>query len=499
MDEDGRGALPGRDAFEPRERIALAVLLAVQLALALAGAATKSLVQDEFHTRFHASAAGLGELFANLRLDNHPPLGFLLVRVSRNLLGDSELALRAPLILCGLLGTVYIARLCRRLSAEPLAGAAAWALCSTQLEFSTQARMYGLSALCCAGALDALARLGGAAAPRARDTAELALWVAAGLLTHYYWILYASALAGALVLGALVAPRGRALLRRALPAGALAGLFCLPWYLSSFREQVASGLPPGMVRSRASDLLEVYLHLLAWNVSLGGAALRIAFIAGAGLGVALCATGLVRAWRAGRREAATVAATLAFGVPFAAGLAAMLWGRMGFNWSYVLPSLPPLVLGIGWSARRSRSGARLAALAITSGLALSVLNAFAPASEDHRAAVRWVHAHWRTGDVLYVAERQGQVFDQGMAWDYYAPRVAGEFPPPHPERRLATVWFDVEDPAGLEGHVRVILMAKVAGSMAILARLRELYPRETLRTFGWGVEVYTLEPLDARD
>ena len=105
-----------------------------------------------------------------------------------------------------------------------------------------------------------------------------------------------------------------------------------------------------------------------------------------------------------------------------------------------------------------------------------------------------MHGIWRPGDVLWVADLQGQVFDQGMAWDYYAARVASEFPPPRPERNLATPFFDVDDPAQLDGHPRVILMAKVAEHMAILAKLRERYPRETLKTFGYGVEVYTFEP-----
>jgi hypothetical protein len=485
---------PAADAFGARTRVALAAIALVQLALALIGAAHKALVQDEFHTRFHAGRESLGELFAGLRLDNHPPLSFLLVRLSRECLGDSELALRAPLILCGLLGTLLVARACARLGASPLASAALWALCSTQLEFSTQARMYGLSALCCTGALDALSRLLDDAAPRRRAQAELALWVAAGLLSHYYWIFYAAALALALVASAATGARGRALLARALPAGLAAAALCLPWYLSSFREQVASNLPPGMTRGSSTDLLEAYLHLLVWGVSLGGPILRLVFIAGAALGVALAAAGLVRAARAGRREAAVVAAALAFGVPLATGLAAMAWRRMGFNWSYVLPSLPPLLLAIAWCAARSRLGARLVAVVVASGLSLSVLHALAPSSEDHRAAVRWVHEHWRADDVLYVADLQGQVFDQGMAWDYYAARVASEYPPPYPERRLATPFFDVDDPAELAGHPRVILMAKVAEHMPILAKLRALYPRETLRTFGYGVEVYTFEP-----
>lgn len=487
-------AQPIADAFPPRTRVALAAIAIVQLALALYGAAHKALVQDEFHTRFHAGRESLAELFAGLRLDNHPPLSFLLVRLSRALLGDSELALRLPLILCGVLATYYVARTCARLGAHAIAGAALWALCSTQLEFSTQARMYGLAALCCAGALDALSRLISDGALRRRDQAELALWVAAGLLSHYYWIFYAAALAAALAFSATLGPRGRALLGRALPAGSAAGLLCLPWYLSSFLEQVASKLPPGMIRGRATDLLEVYLHLLVWSVSLGGSLLRLVFIAGATLGVVLAIAGIVRAARAGRREAALITAALAFGVPLATGLAAMAWRRMGYNWSYVLPSLPPLVLALAWCAQDSRTGARLVAAVVGSGLLLSVMHALAPSSEDHRAAVRWVHEHWQPGDVLYVADLQGQVFDQGMAWDYYAARVAQEFPPPHPERRLATLHFDVEDPAELAGHGRVILMAKVAEHMAILEKLRALYPRQTLRTFGWGVEVYTFEP-----
>lgn len=494
MREAEHGEPSAQGSLSPRVRAGVAVLLAAQLALALAGAGTKSLVQDELHTRFHASAASLAELFAHLRLDNHPPLAFLLVRLSRNLLGDGELALRAPLILCGLLGTVLVARLCARVGASALAGAATWALASTQLEFSTQARMYGLSALCCAGVLDALVRLEAAGTRRLRDVARLALWVAAGLLAHYYWILYAGALAATLALCGLLSARGRELLRRAWPAGALAALVCLPWFLTSFGDQVASGLPPGMIREEPADLLEAYLHLLVWNVRVAGNVLRTVFIAAAVIGVGLGCLGLALAWRDGRRELASVALALGFGVPCAAGLAAMLWGRMGFNWSYVLPSLPPVVLGMAWCAQRSGFLARAVGFVVVTGLCLSVLNAFEPSSEDHRAAVRWVYGQWRPGDVLYVAELQGLVFDQGMAWDYYAPRVADEFPEPHPERRLATARFDVDDPADLDGHPRVILMAKVAENMAILAKLRERYPRETLKTFGYGVEVYVFEP-----
>lgn len=482
-----------------RNRRGLALLVAAQLVLALIGASHKSLVQDELHTRFHASAASLAELFANLRLDNHPPLGFLLVRAGRNLLGDSELALRAPLILCGLVGTLLVARLCARVGAPVLLGAAAWALGSTQLEFSTQSRMYGLSALCCIGALDAVARLAADGPVRLRDRAELALWVAAGLLTHYYWLIYAAALAAALVAVAALGARGRALFARAWPAGVAAGVLCLPWYLSTFRDQVASGLPPGMVRAGPLDLVEAWLHLFAWNVSVGGAALRIVFIAAAALAVALAALGVWKTWRGGRRELALVVAVLGFAVPPTAGLVAAQWGRMGFNWNYVLPSLPALVVAFAWGAAGAPSLRRAGALAVALGAVLSAFNAFAPASEGHRAAVRRVFEQWRAGDVLYVAERQGQVFEQGLAWDYYAPRMAQEFPSPQPVPRRATRWFDVEDAGELAGHARVLLQAKVADGMAITARLRELYPREERTTFGYGVEVWVFRPAASPD
>lgn len=483
-----------REANPARTRALLALVVAVQLALAVWGAAHKSLVQDELHTRFHASATSLAELFANLGRDNHPPLGFLLVRAGRNLLGDSELALRAPLILCGLLGTVWVARLCRRVGAPVVTGAALWALCSTQLEFSTQARMYGLSALCAAGALDALARLGDEGPVRRRDTLELALWVAAGMLSHYYWLFYAAAMGAALALGALVSARGRRVFLRALPAALATALLCAPWYLSTFREQIASALPPGMSRGGWFDPVESFLHLLVWNVSLGGPGLREAFIASAALGVLLALVGLVVAWRSGRRESALVVAAMAFAVPLLTGLAAARWRRMGFNWNYVLPSLPPLVVAIAWGTSLARPARMAGGLVIALGLALSVLNARAPNSEDHRAAVRHVFEIWRPGDLVYVVELQGQVFEQGMAWDYYAPRFVAELPPPHPEPRRANRVFDVDEPQQLDGHARVILYAKVAQHMQILARLRERYPRESLETFGYGVEVYVFEP-----
>jgi len=486
------------DRHPPRTRLLLGLVCALQLALALWGAAHKSLVQDELHTHFHASAASLAELFDDLQRDNHPPLGFLMVRASRGLLGDSELALRAPMILCGLVGTLLVARLCRRLGAPVVLGTAAWALSSTQLEFSTQSRMYALSALCCAGALYALAGLVDVGPARPRDRAELALWVAAGLLTHYYWLFYAAALALALLLAAGLGPRGRTLLARAWPSGVVAGLACLPWYLTTFPAQLASGLPPGMVRDAPLDAFEAWLRLFVWNVSVGGPVLRVVFVAAALAAVLLAGLGVVHTWRRGQHGRALLVASLGFLVPLGAGGAAAAWGRMGFNWNYVLPSLPPMVLAFAWGAAAG-PGARLAGrLAVALGALLSTLNAFAPASEDHRAAVRWVFEHWRAGDVLYVAELQGQVFRQGLAWDYYAPRLARELPPPHPVPRRATLWFDVEDPAELDGHARVLVQGKVTEGMALVAHLRERYPDESLETFGWGVEVRVFRPDESR-
>jgi len=130
-------------------RAALFVLLVVALALRVAAALRKSLVLDEFHTWFHATRPSLQAFFETLELDNHPPLGFAAVALARVLFGSSELALRTPALLFGLVELVLLFVLARRLCAPrvALAATALLTLSSLHIDFSSQARMYALHSL----------------------------------------------------------------------------------------------------------------------------------------------------------------------------------------------------------------------------------------------------------------------------------------------------------------------------------------------------------------
>ncbi|MDP6368091.1 MAG: glycosyltransferase family 39 protein, partial [Planctomycetota bacterium] len=117
----------------------------------------KGLVLDEFHTLFHASRESIWALLEGLRDDNHPPLAVLMVRVSRELFGDSPLALRLPAIFCGGLELLLVASIARRWVGASTALAVGFvAASSLHLDFSTQVRMYALLSLSVTGLLRAL-------------------------------------------------------------------------------------------------------------------------------------------------------------------------------------------------------------------------------------------------------------------------------------------------------------------------------------------------------
>jgi uncharacterized membrane protein len=486
---------PARSLSAAEQR-GLGLLLALQLGLAVTMALSKSLVQDEFHTLFHAGAPDVATLLERLSRDNHPPAGFLAVRAARALLGDGVLALRLPQILFGLATTWFVARICARLGAPVLLGAALWAFSSTQLEFSTQVRMYALSALCCAGAVDALQRVLSAERPGARLAAgiALALWVCVGLHTHYYWVFYSGALAAAVLVAAALRDGQRGILRRVMPWGAAALIGALPWYLSTFRVQVAAELPPGMTRSQPTDMLESFIHMLMWNLRMGGAALRWVFVATGALVTVLAALGALRLWRGSRRHAALVLTALTFGVPLLTGSMAALWSRMGFNWNYVLPSAPLLCVLVAVCAGAPARAARAVPLLLVPLLGLSLFNVVSVGTENNRGAVRWVLEAWRPGDAVICVELQGAVFGQGLAWSYYAPRLAAEHGLPLPERLPVGSNFDALDPSAVLGHPRVFLLSKSAWPTSdLLVRLRANYPEQRTVNFGFGLNVYVFE------
>lgn len=484
------------------------LVLALQALLAVTFALRKGLVLDEFHALFHASATDLRELFSGLKLDNHPPASFLVVRLARSLFGESALALRSPQIVFGLATTWVVARTSARLGAPAWVAAAVWGLSSAALEFSTEVRMYALSTLAVAGAVHGLVGLLQDPASRRHGIAFLT-WSTIGLHTHYYVVHYV-VLAGLLLVGTwLLAPAHRAGAQAAIAWGAGALLLCVPWYLWGFREQFSSGLAPGDSRTGLGVAPEAWLHLTMWNVRLGGPRFSLAFVAAGGLGVALAAGGALRLARTDRTPVALLLGTLALGVSIWAAVLTTANPRLGFNWNYLLPSAGPLAVLVGVAAGSGAWWRRAAGAVVVIGALLTVLNIAAGGTEDYRGAIRSVLERFQGSapyeapedDAVVCVEYQSRVFGQGLAWSYYAkrliPSIEGPDGPgtkPLPPRQAMGCDYDVLDAEGLAARQRVFLIRRaLPESMPIVQRLRASHPREQVESWGYGLFVHVFE------
>jgi len=90
-----------------------------------------------------------------LTVDNHPPLYYLLLKFWTGFFGYSEIALRAPSIIFGLVTVYLIYLIGRKIFSSKKAGLIAAALLSTSqlhVYYSQEARMYSMAAFFVAAA-----------------------------------------------------------------------------------------------------------------------------------------------------------------------------------------------------------------------------------------------------------------------------------------------------------------------------------------------------------
>lgn len=486
-------------------RALLVGVLVAAIASRIALAGSKSLVLDEFHSYFHATNGPLSSFRDALRRDNHPPLSFLAIGASADAFGRSELALRLPALLSGLLEIALVARLVRRLGGSAraaAAGALLLAVSAMHVDYGTQARMYAPFALAVTCALSGAVELvrGGERAGRGA-AAAVALGLAAAFHLHYFAVQYAVVLfaGGALACALDGAPR-RAL--RLVGPGALTVLLCAPWAWSGLRPQLGHELQPGGDDLTVAALAESYVHLFAHNVSLAGDAARWVFVGGAGLALVLAALGALALLRSrATRPCGAVVVAAAFGAPAFSFALAQLAPRAGFTWHYVLPSAAPAAVlaaigafgtaGAAVRAARARSAA-LAAAAVT-GAVLVGLHLASPATEDFRGAVAHTLERARPlapgEDVRVVAiEWQPSLFPQGQPYDYYAPRIAGDAAPPRAE--IHEGGFAPIDVGALLRADRVVLMRRsLPDTRTVVERLTARFGPPERRGFGYGLDV----------
>ena len=475
----------------PRSRFWLPLVLLLAVGLRVGLSLHKGLVLDEFHSYYHVTREGLGSFFETLRLDNHPPLAFLVIAGGRNVLGDEAWAMRMPAILCGVLEVLLVARLARPLGRERATIAALIVALSTlHLDWSTQVRMYAFLSLAVTGVTVALIEhLEGAPARRR----WLIAWVVFGFHSHYYTVHYCLVLGAGAALLAMLDRELRPRVLSLLPAAGIALLLCAPWMIFGLREQLAHALPPGGDDTGLFALVQAMGHLFHINVSFAGAA-RGAIIASAGGLLLLSAWGVLLGWREGRRRA-TLLAVSGFGTPLFAMAIAMIWSRGGFTWNYILPSLAPVAVLAAWGVgrgpaflvRRLMLGYGVASLAWLAGLHL-----VRQGTEDFPGAVERVLELYGPGDVIVSVEQQPTFFPQGQPWDYYAKRLSDD-PPPRAEMLAGE--FHVVDRKELRQAERVIvLVSSLPAEHAVRRWLSEQGREITLEErFGFGRRVVVYE------
>lgn len=214
---------PGR-----RRRIAVGVdgvIVAMAAGVRLVGLGDGGLWLDEASTAVVAQLP-LGELVATVAADNQAPLWFLVVRAVIGVLGDSELAVRLPSAVAGILAVAAVLWTGRR-ELSPWTGRAAAVLLATSpmaVHYAREARGYALLMLLAVLGWSLAMRYGRAPGPR--RGAALAAVGAAMILTHNLGGLY---VAGLWTAGVLAAPVDRARLRAWVLVIVVTAAVTAPW------------------------------------------------------------------------------------------------------------------------------------------------------------------------------------------------------------------------------------------------------------------------------
>ncbi|MAE47465.1 MAG: hypothetical protein CMJ86_11300 [Planctomycetes bacterium] len=463
----------------------IALIVLVGLGLRCYFATQKGLVLDEFHSDYHASRAGLSALLESVRADNHPPLSFLLISLSRSLLGDTDLFLRVPALIAAGIEFGFVCLIARPFGKNAMRLALALVvLSSLHLDQSSMARMYGPLAACITGATWASLRLLRGPSKPAALVGALCVWSALEL--HYFAGHYILWLGIGSLVAAWQAGSMESFVRRIRWPLAAVLLASLPWYSTGFVEQMGHGLPPGGDDLSVTGLLEAYAHLFFLNLRLGGEFGKGAFLL-ASLCILTLAGSKALSWRSDERKLrgdTMVLACLAWVVPLWSFGVAQFMPRSGFTWHYILPSIAPMaVLAAGGASRKGKHWALNAC--VVAALVLCLLNVVSRGTEDYPGAVSLVRDQWQTGDAVVCVEYQPPCFPTGRPWDRYrkqldAPQGA----------RLETKGVHLSRPQDLQQHGRIWLMHSALPESVDLRRQLENYgDAEETWSFGWRPQV----------
>ena len=391
----------------------------------------RSLWADEFHSLHHAQVEGWSAFLDSVRTDNHPPLSFFLEKLSIQLFGPAEWALRLPSLLIGLLFLWMLRHSIGLLAPQSWAQRAPWmALASSYyLVIFSEARMYALLALASLGLMLTLAGvLDGTRARAGRWW--LALWIAIGLHSHYYFFYELGVTLGFLGLVWALQPQTRKQFRDLLMPALLGGLLFLPWGYFGFWVQLNGDLPPGRAAGNLSALRDGFAHMFHWNASLGGDwAVRYVAIPGTLFAVLAGLLGLLRLAPLLRSKGPGGVQSLML-LSYGIGLPLLTWvisrfsERSTFGWRYLAGAAIAVqiiaTIGLAGTSRLRRG---LWALLMCTMGAISWINLSSGGHEDHRQLFEHILAHGRSTDaIMDKPPYDPQPLQEESSWGYYVAR-----------------------------------------------------------------------------
>jgi uncharacterized membrane protein len=519
----------------PALRVLVNALLAGTM-LRLFGLDRFSLWLDEGVTWSHATLPSVRDtVFAET---NHPPAWWLVTRGWIALFGDSELSLRLPAAVLGVVSVGLAFLFARRLT-DPLrtprrgsflgvdGGAAPWvvgfaAAGAFWIEWSQEARMY--SALLAESLGLSLLYLRWQDGGERWTLAAYAALAAVALYTHYFAALF---LAGHAVHALLVARSGGPNGTRLSPgpvlaALAVAGALFLPWFVHLLQSHTGFaantrdplgriahvlwriGVGPGLVASDASRAASEWPEVVRDNL---GIIVPSALLWGVPVFLGVRAT-----WRDRGARAFLLSAVL---VPIAIDLAVFPWFPLIEDKYFVFLAPPLLVLAVvgARTAGRYLRPVLLAGLVVLTGAALLAYHApgvdfvdraltrgHPHGKEQWREAREGVAERWQPGDLVLLHQPYLR-----LVWDYYerdaskrrllpsepvdADRLAAEVPELRTAKGVFLV-FGHDTPEERDRYVKAVrdVMFKSvveAGSGRVdFSRPVRLLPRQ------WGVRVH---------
>jgi hypothetical protein len=358
-------------------------------AIRLAGLGAESLWYDESFTSW-LSRLSFSDMLGAIRGDVHPPAWYVIEWIMVRILGHTDLALRLPGALLGILAVLLVWQLALAAGLDRrtafLAGVIA-SLLPGAVYYSQDARMYPLLACCVLLAAWSAIK---------EWWAIFALACLEAALTQNLALLYIGALAVAILLPRLRAPRTMVKPVLALAFVGVGWSFWLPTLLHQM-SLVSQGfwIQPitigGLLFPLASmtmgwrlpDILQVHIYGLAF------AATVVGLIAG-------------RRWIRSRSGLIMLAVVL--GGPMFAAIASIFWRSIYLPRAFLPSALALCILWAGLLTRLSEPNRRLARWLLIPALLIGLVAHYYPATGAREPIKEWagiIRANWRTGDVVY--------------------------------------------------------------------------------------------------